>query len=124
MRLARRCSIFNPINTVMEEPSFQWSELEGTEKEQIHVIAYDLIIAHVEAFHPELMELFYQEEEKRIAEGRDNNPVMPMISGLTTEMNLDKIVIDARSMLGLNHNEYMRKRANYLEYLRGLNQSW
>jgi hypothetical protein len=105
------------------EPSFEWSELDAAEEQQIHVIAYDLIIAHVEVFHPDLFELFYQEEEKRIHEGRDNNPVMLTISALTTEMNLDRIVTDARSMLGLSQDEYMRKRANYLEYLQGLNQS-
>jgi hypothetical protein len=108
----------------MEEPSFQWSELEGTEEQQIHVIAYDLIIAHIEVFHPGLAELFYQEEEKRISEGRDNNAVMLTISELITEMNLNRIVIDARSMLGLSQDGYMRKRAKYLEYLRGLNQNW
>ena len=43
------------------EPSFEWSELEGSEEQQIRVIAYDLIIAHVEVFHPDLFELFYQE---------------------------------------------------------------
>jgi hypothetical protein len=123
MRLDRRSQIFNLINTTMEEPSFQWSELEGTEEQQIHVIAYDLIIAHIEVFHPKLMELYYLEEEKRISEERDNNPVMLTISALITEMNLNRIVIDARSMLGLSQDEYMRKRAEYLEFLRGLNQS-
>jgi hypothetical protein len=106
------------------EPSFEWSELEGTaEEQQIRVIALDLIIANIEVFHPGLMELFYQEEEKRKAEGRNNNPVMPTISALTTEMNLERIAIDAGSMLGLSRDEYMRKRADYLEYLRSLNQS-
>ena len=105
------------------EPSFEWSELEAAEEQQIHVIAYDLIIAHIEAFHPKLMKLFYQEEEKRINEGRENNPIMPTISGLITEMNLDRIVTDARSMLGLSRDEYMRTRSKYLEYLRGLSQS-
>jgi hypothetical protein len=105
------------------EPSFEWSELEAAEEQQIHVIAYDLIIAHIEVFHPKLMKLFYQEEEKRINEGRENNPIMPTISGLITEMNLDRIVTDARSMLGLSRDEYMRTRSKYLEYLRGLNQS-
>jgi hypothetical protein len=105
------------------EPSFEWSELEAAEEQQIRVIAYDLIIAHIEAFHPGLAELFYQEEEKRINEGRENNPIMPTISGLITEMNLDRIVTDARSLLGLSQVEYMRKRAEYLEYLQGLNQS-
>ena len=105
------------------ELSFDWSELEGSEEQQIRVIAYDLIIAHVEVFHPDLFELFYQEEEKRIREGRDNNPVMLTISGLITEMNLDRIVTDARSMLRLSRDEYMKKRAEYLEYLRDLSQS-
>jgi hypothetical protein len=105
------------------EPSFEWSELEAAEEQQIHVIVLDLIIAHIEVFHPGLAELFYQEEEKRIREGRDNNHVMLTISGLITEMNLERIVTDARSMLNLNQDEYMRKRAKYLEYLRGLNQS-
>jgi hypothetical protein len=104
------------------EPSFDWSGLEGTEEQQIHVIAYDLIIAHIEVFHPGFAELFYQEEEKRISEGRDNNPVMLTISGQITKMNLDRIVIDARSMLGLSKEEYMKRRAKYLEYLQGLNQ--
>jgi len=105
------------------ELSFDWSELEGPEEQQIRVITYDLIIAHVEVFHPDLFELFYQEEEKRISEGRDNNPIMLTISGLITEMNLDRIVTDAVSMLNLSQDEYMRKRAEYLEYLRGLSQS-
>jgi hypothetical protein len=106
------------------EPSFEWSELNGTEEEQIHVIALDLIIAHIEAFHPGLAELYYQEEEKRKKEERDNNPVMQTISGLITEMNIERIVTNAISMLGLNRDEYMGKRAEYLEYLRDLKQNW
>jgi hypothetical protein len=106
------------------KPSFEWSELEAAEDQQIRVIAYDLIIAHIEAFHPGLAELYYQEEEKRISEGRDDNPVMLTISGLITEMNLDRIVTDARSLLGLSQIEYMRKRAEYLEYLQDISQSW
>jgi hypothetical protein len=69
------------------------------------------------------MELFYQEEEKRIHEGRDNIPVMLTISGLITEMNLNRIVTDAGTMLNLSRDEYMRKRTIYLEYLRNLSQN-
>lgn len=108
----------------MEEPSFEWSDLTGTEEDQLRVIAYDLIITHLEAFHPDLVELFYQEEIKRKAEGRDNNPVMLTILGLTTEMNLNRIVMDARNFLGLDKDEYMRRRSEYIEYLKGLSQGW
>ncbi len=44
-----------------------------------NVIAYDLILAHFEVFHPALAELFYLEEVKRIYERKDNNPVIPII---------------------------------------------
>ena len=93
------------------ELSFDWSELVGSEEQQIRVIAYDLIIAHVEVFHPDLFELFYQEEEKRISEGRDNNHVMLTISGLITEMNLERIVNDAGSMLGLSRGRIHEKKS-------------
>ena len=105
------------------EPSFEWSELEAADEQQVHVIALDLIIAHIEVFHPYLAELFYQEEENRIHEGRDNIPFMLTISGLITEMNLNRIVTDAGTMLNLSRDEYMRKRTIYLEYLRNLSQN-
>jgi hypothetical protein len=72
--------------------------------------------------HPGLAELYYQEEEMRISDGKDNNPVILTTSGLITEMNLNRRVIEVRSTLDLSQDEYLRKRAKYLENVQGLNQ--